>query len=127
MHAKDVRKCHPRTIRFDNRCGVMEMALPDLTPQQRAEALEKATQARRRRAEIKDALKGKRTRLSAVLDLADEDEAIAKMRVVTLLESLPRVGSNTAAALMDEIGIANSRRVRGLGPLQREELVKRFG
>lgn len=105
----------------------MDMALPDLTPQQRVQALEKATLARKRRAEVKDALKGKRTSLSAVLDLADTDEAIAKMRVVTLLESLPRVGSNTAAALMDEIGIANSRRVRGLGPLQREELVKRFG
>ena len=79
------------------------MALPDLTPEQRAQALEKATQARRRRAEV------------------------AKMKVVSLLESLPRVGTNTAAVLMDEYKIAQSRRVRGLGPVQRKALVERFG
>ena len=103
------------------------MALPDLTPEQRAEALEKATRARRRRAEVKSALKSRQMPLSEVLAMADKDEAIAKMRVVTLLESLPRVGANTAAQLMDEVKIASSRRVRGLGPVQREELVKRFG
>ena len=35
------------------------MALPHLTPEQRAEALEKATVARRRRAEIKGKLKNR--------------------------------------------------------------------
>ena len=103
------------------------MALPDLTPEQRSEALEKATRARRRRAEIKKALKARETSLSEVLEMAEEDEAIAKMKVVVLLESLPRVGQNTAAALMDEFRIAQSRRVRGLGPVQRKELVERFG
>lgn len=103
------------------------MALPDLTPAQRAEALEKATQARRRRAEIKTALKSRKTRLSEVLTLADSEEAIAKMKVVALLESLPRVGVNTASTLMSELRIAPSRRLRGLGHIQREELVRRFG
>lgn len=103
------------------------MALPDLTPEQRAAALEKATVARRRRAEVKTALKSRQTTLSEVLSLADTDEAIAKLKVVTLLESLPRVGASTASQLLDEFRIAPSRRVRGLGPVQREELVKRFG
>ena len=49
------------------------------------------------------------------------------MKVVTLLESLPRVGTNTAAVLMDQYKIAASRRVRGLGPIQRKQLVERFG
>ena len=89
------------------------MALPDLTPEQRAQALEKATQARRRRAEVKNALKARSMNLSEVLELADSDEAVAKMKVVSLLESLPRVGTNTAAVLMDEYKIAQSRRVRG--------------
>ena len=65
--------------------------------------------------------------LSEVLELADSDEAVAKMKVVSLLESLPRVGTNTAAVLMDEYKIAQSRRVRGLGPVQRKALVERFG
>ena len=54
--------------------------------------------------------------LSEVLELADSDEAVAKMKVVSLLESLPRVGTNTAAVLMDEYKIAQSRRVRALAP-----------
>ena len=58
------------------------MALPDLTPEQRAQALEKATQARRRRAEVKNALKARSMNLSEVLELADSDEAVAKMKVV---------------------------------------------
>ncbi|MDO4259547.1 MAG: integration host factor, actinobacterial type [Actinomycetaceae bacterium] len=103
------------------------MALPTLTPEQRSEALAKATAARRRRAEVKAALKNRETTLSAVLELADKEEAIAKMKVVSLLESLPRVGVNTAAQIMSEVRIAPSRRVRGLGPVQREELVRRFG
>lgn len=103
------------------------MALPDLTPQQRAEALEKATRARRRRAEVKDALKSRELALSAVIDMAETDEAIAKLKVRSLLESLPRVGVSTAEALMLEIKIAPSRRIRGLGQVQREELIRRFG
>ena len=103
------------------------MALPDLTPQQRAQALEKATRARRRRAEVKDALKSRKITLSEVIDMAATDDAIAKMKVRYLLEALPRVGVSTAEALMNEIKIAPSRRVRGLGQVQREELIRRFG
>ncbi len=102
------------------------MALPKLTPEQRAEALAKATEARRKRAEIKGKLKSKELTLNEVFALADENEAIAKMRVQALLESLPRVGVQRAQQLMEEIGIASSRRVRGLGPVQRAELIKRF-
>lgn len=102
------------------------MALPELTPEQRKEALAKATAARRRRAEIKAALKSKEMTLSEVFELAETDEAIAKMRVQALLESLPRVGVQRAAQLMDEVNIASSRRVRGLGPVQRRELIERF-
>ena len=103
------------------------MALPHLTPDQRAQALEKATAARRVRADIKARLKNREITLSEVLNLAEKDESIAKMRVVSLLESMPRVGVTTAAALMDEYGIAQSRRVRGLGHVQAQALIERFG
>ena len=103
------------------------MALPHLTPEQRAQALEKATAARRVRADIKARLKNREITLSEVLNLAEKDESIAKMRVVSLLESMPRVGVTTAAALMDEYGIAQSRRVRGLGHVQAQALIERYG
>lgn len=102
------------------------MALPKLTPEQRQEALAKATAARRKRAEVKGALKSREMTLTEVFELADGDEAVAKMRVQALLESLPRVGVQRAQQLMEEVGIASSRRVRGLGPVQRAELIKRF-
>ena len=98
------------------------MALPDLTPQQRAQALEKATRARRRRAEVKEALKSRKITLSEVIDMAATDDAIAKMKVRSLLEALPRVGVSTAEALMNEIKIAPAMGLRAGLSLGRERL-----
>ena len=67
------------------------MALPQLTPEQRAAALEKAAQARKARAELKEKLKKGETDLQAVLKKADEDEILGKMKVSALLEALPKV------------------------------------
>lgn len=103
------------------------MALPPLTAEQRAEALKKAAAARKHRAEIKADLKNRKKTLSQILKAAANDEALAKMKVVSLLESLPRVGSKTAALAMEEIGISPARRIRGLGPHQTEQLIERFG
>ena len=52
---------------------------------------------------MKNALKARSMNLSEVLELADSDEAVAKMKVVSLLESLPRVGTNTAAVLSGRV------------------------
>lgn len=103
------------------------MPLPQLTPEQRAAALEKAAEARRVRADIKGKLKHGETSLSAVIAKGDTDEAIGKLKVVSLLESLPGVGKVKARGIMTEVGIAESRRVRGLGPHQTTALVERFG
>lgn len=103
------------------------MPLPELTPQQRAAALEKAAEARRIRADIKNQLKGGEVSLSDVIKKGGTEEAIGKLKVVSLLESLPGVGKVKARAIMTEVGIAESRRIRGLGPHQSAALVERFG
>lgn len=103
------------------------MALPVLTQEQRADALARAAQARTRRAEVKVALKSGSMRLSELLDAAQDDEVLGKMKVVSLLQAMPRVGATTASAVMAEVGISSSRRVRGLGAHQRAELIRRFG
>jgi len=103
------------------------VVLPHLTAEQRAAALEKAAQARVTRAEVKNRLKYSGASLSSVLEAAESDEAIGKLRVSALLESLPGVGPVRARQIMAEIGIAETRRVRGLGPHQRDALVTRFG
>lgn len=103
------------------------VALPPLTSEQRVAALAKAAAARQRRAEIKARLKHSGESLGAVLDLGDHDDVVGKMRVTALLESLPGVGKVRAAQIMERLGIAPTRRVRGLGTKQRAALVAEFG
>lgn len=101
------------------------MALPHLTPEEREAALSKAFAARRARADVKAALKSGDRSLSDVLSSSD-DEALGKMKVFDLLRSLPGVGDRRAEALMAELGIAASRRIKGLGVHQRSALLERF-
>ena len=103
------------------------MALPPLTPEQRAAALEKAAAARRARAELKVRLKTSGTSLVDVLQSGETDEAIGKMKVEALLEALPGVGKVRAQRIMERLEISPSRRVRGLGAKQREALAREFG
>ena len=99
---------------------------PTLSAEQRQAALEKAAQARRARAEIKERLKMGSLNLGELLDQAEGDDIIGKMKVVAVLESLPGVGKVKARRTMEEIGISETRRVRGLGAQQREALLRSF-
>ena len=103
------------------------MALPSLTPDQRAAALEKAAKARKDRAEVKNNLKRGGTTLPAVLKQGQSDDTIGKMKVSALLEAMPGVGKVRARQIMERLGIAESRRVRGLGANQRTALENEFG
>lgn len=102
------------------------MALPELTPEQRAEALAKAAQARRERAAVKNRLKNAQGSLKDVITEGKENDVIGKMKVSALLEALPGVGRVRARQIMEEIGISESRRVRGLGTNQAQALIARF-
>lgn len=103
------------------------MALPPLTPEQRAAALVKAAAARRSRADLKVRLKSSGTSLGEVLVAGQTDEAIGKMKVEALLEALPGVGKIRAQRIMERLEISPSRRVRGLGSKQRAALQREFG
>jgi hypothetical protein len=102
------------------------MPLPTLTPEQRQQALEKAAEARRKRAELKAQLKSGNTTLATVLD-KDDDETVGKMKVSSVLESLPGVGKVRARKIMEKLDISASRRVRGLGSKQKDALLSEFG
>ena len=106
------------------------MALPPLTPEQRAAALEKAAIARRERAAVKNRLKHSGASLIEVLKEGSREggnEIVGKMKVASVLESLPGVGKVRARKIMEEIGISESRRVRGLGAQQLASLEREFG
>ena len=98
------------------------MALPQLTDEQRKEALEKAAQARHERAELREQHKSGQVTLE---ERRDSDDPIAnRMQVSALIESLPGYGKAKAAKIMDELGISATRRVKGLGARQREQLIE---
>lgn len=100
---------------------------PVLSPEQREQALVKAAEARRARAELKEKLKMGSVRLSDLFGQADRDDHVGKMKVLAVLEALPGVGKVKARRTMEEIGIADSRRVRGLGEQQKKALLEAFG
>ena len=97
------------------------MALPTLTDEQRKAALEKAAQARHARAELREKVKTGKVSLKEVLD--STDPIAERMKVSALIESLPGYGKAKAAKIMDELGISATRRVKGLGARQREQLL----
>jgi hypothetical protein len=100
---------------------------PLLTPEQRQAALEKAAAARRQRAEVKDKLKIGSLSLQELLDQADlKDETgamLSKLKVVSVLESLPGIGKVNATRLMRALGVSESRRLAGVGQNQRKKLL----
>ena len=94
-------------------------------PEQRAAALAKAAEARAARADIKARLKMGSMSLQEALD--SDDDNVGKLKVVSMLESLPGVGKVKARRVMEEIGIADNRRVQGLGAQQRAALLQQLG
>ena len=93
------------------------MALPQLTDEQRKQALEKAAAARHARAELREQIKKGEKSLESVLN--SDDPIASRMKVSTLIESLPGYGKAKAAKIMEELGISATRRVQGLGVRQR--------
>ena len=99
---------------------------PVLTEAERAAALAKARSSRAHRARIKAEVKAGNLTIAQVIGMAIDDEAIAKMRVCELLESISGVGKVRAVATLDRLGISRTRRIMGLGHHQRSLLIKEF-
>jgi transposase len=105
--------CDPRSHRDDIKMAMRDggtVALPQLTDEQRAAALQKRGG----------------TNLTQVLKDAETDEVLGKMKVSALLEALPKVGKVKAQEIMTELEIAPTRRLRGLGDRQRKALLEKF-
>lgn len=99
---------------------------PALSPDQRQAALDKAATARRVRAELKEKLKMGSLTLAELLDQGEADEIVGKMKVLSVLESLPGLGKVKARRLMEDVGISETRRVQGLGDQQRKKLFEKL-
>jgi S13-like H2TH domain len=102
------------------------MALPEMTQEQRRQALAKAAEARRTRAELKELVRTGSLSFGEVIERAADDDIVAGTKVVSLLQALPGVGKVKAKRTMEELGIAENRKIRGLGSNQRAQLLERF-
>ena len=103
------------------------MAEPfSISDEARREALLKAAAVRRDRAELRAQLKSGDLSLSDLFDRIPDD-TVGKMKVLSVLESLPGVGKVKARRAMEGIGISETRRLRGLGGRQRAQILNEFG
>lgn len=102
------------------------MAIPQLSADERKAALEKAKAARIKRAELREQLKSGKITVKDVLGMKD-DPVIGRMKVSTLIETLPGYGKAKSEKIMNELQIAESRRLRGLGERQQAALLERLG
>jgi len=102
------------------------VTIPPLSDDQRQQARNAATEARRRRAEIKQSLRSGERTLTEVLELAERDDVIAHTKVIDVLKALPRVGAVRAGRVMERLDIAANRRLRGLAKPQTAALLAEF-
>ncbi|SPD86473.1 Integration host factor [Micropruina glycogenica] len=103
------------------------MAIPQLTTEQLKAARAAATEARRSRSALKARVRSGELTLAQALDVANEDEVLAHVKVIDLLKALPRVGDKRATLVMERYDIAANRRIRGLGRHQLAGLKAEFG
>jgi len=97
-----------------------------MTDEQRAAALERARLARRTRAEITALLQTGSLTFSDVLERASEDDLVAGTRVKVIVGAMPGMGKISTIRLLEEIGIADNRTLRGMTPRQTKALLERF-
>lgn len=98
-------------------------SVPQITPEQRSQALEKAMETRRARVELKRKIKAG----EIGLDEALADDAAQRMRVTEFLRAWPGVGEAKAAAFVAAAHVDEGRRVKGLGSIQRAKLADFIG
>jgi guanylate kinase len=101
-------------------------APPQLTPEERARALTKAKESRQVRAAVKNRVKTGELSIAAVIDMSKDDQAIAKMRVLELVESMSGVGKIRAKSILERLDISLTRRIQGLGRHQLQALEAEF-
>lgn len=101
-------------------------APPQLTPEERSRALAKAKESRQVRAAVKNRVKKGELSIAAVIDMSKDDQAIAKMRVLELVESMSGVGKIRAKSILERLDISLTRRIQGLGRHQLQALEAEF-
>ena len=101
------------------------MGVPKISEEDRKKALEKAQKVRKERAALREEMKAGKLAMKDVIDRKGED-IVGGMRVKHVLESMPGIGKVRAKEIMDQIGIDENRKVKGLGTRQVAALLERL-
>ena len=101
------------------------MAVPKISEEDRKKALAKAQQVRKERAALREEMKAGKLEMKDVIDRKGDD-IVGGMRVKYVLESMPGIGKVRAKEIMDQIGIDENRKVKGLGTRQVAALLERL-
>lgn len=101
------------------------MGVPKISEEDRKKALEKAQKVRKERAALREEMKAGKLAMKDVIDRKGED-IVGGMRVKYVLESMPGIGKVRAKEIMDQIGIDENRKVKGLGTRQVAALLERL-
>ena len=99
------------------------MALPQMTDEQRAEALKKAAETRKARSEFRAKIKAGKITAKKALAKRD-DPVVGKIKVAQFIQSFPGYGKAKSEKIMEEIGIPENRRLAGLGDNQVAKLLE---
>lgn len=101
------------------------MAVPKISAEDRAKALEKAQKVRKERAAMRENMKAGKMAMKDVIAKKDDD-VVGGMRVKYVLESMPGIGKVRAKEIMEQIGIDENRKIKGLGSRQETALLERL-
>lgn len=103
------------------------MTAPELTKEQRLENLEKAKRMRNARAKIREKLADGTYSVADVIGFAsDADHAAYGMRVKQMINALPGYGFSRTQQTMSSLGIAENKRIGGLGRKQAQALIAKL-
>lgn len=99
----------------------------NFSPEQRAAALKRAAEMRAARAEYLARVKSGEMTIATALAEGKDNPVVGRIKAKRLLMALPGIGSAKTQSAMTAIGIAESRRVAGIGQRQAEKLIELFG
>ena len=102
------------------------MTIPKLTDEQRRAALKKGLKERQKRAQIKRQLASGTISFATLLNYANKDKSIARIKVFDAIKAVPDYGKAKTEKLMQELSISQNRRLGGLGTNQRIGLLNKL-
>lgn len=93
--------------------------LPQLTPEERFAASQKAIETRKERMRLKDEMKHGKLSVSEAIKMP----VMQRMKVYEFIRAIPGIGTNRAKEFMLANSIADNRRVGGLSEHRRAQVI----